>query len=78
MNYTFNPKSIAEQRYFFRMIEKIKRRGYRPSDVFFFDIDDLKQIPELTANNLLIILQLQKMFKEACVHGKRERRICNN
>lgn len=78
MNYKFNPGSIAEHRYFFRMIEKIKRRGYRPSDVFHLDIDDLMQIPELTANNILVILQLQKMYKEDRKNGKRECRIYNN
>lgn len=78
MKYTFNPRTILEQRYFFRMIEKIKRRGYRPSDIFTFDIDDLKQMPELTANNLLIIMQLQKMYKEAQNNAQRKCRVYNN
>lgn len=78
MKYIFNPGNILEHRYFFRMIEKIKKRGYRPSDIFTLDVDDLKQMPELTANNLLIIMQLQKMCKEARTNGKRECRIHNN
>jgi len=78
MNYMFNNHSILERRYFFRIIEKIERRGYRPSDIFHLDIDDLKRIPELTANNILVILQLQKMYKEDRKNGKRECRIHNN
>lgn len=78
MKYTFNPRTILEHRFFFRMIEKIKMHGYRPSDIFTLDVDDLKQMPELTANNLLIIMQLQKMYKEAIANGKRKCRVYNN
>ena len=70
--------TIDERRYFFRMIEKIERRGYRAGDLFTLKIKDLKQMPELTANNLLIILQLQEMYKEAQNNAQRKCRIHNN
>lgn len=78
MKYTFDPKKIPEHRFFFRMLEKLRLRGIRPCDIFFLDIDDLKQMPELTKSNLLIILQLKKMFKEGQANGKRKCRIYHN
>lgn len=65
----------SEHSYFFRMLGKVKRGGYRLGDLFTMKVDDLRKINGLTAYNILIIMKMQEMYKEARLNEQRKCRI---
>lgn len=69
---------MFEKSYFFRMFAKIHASGFRASEVFTMTPDQLRSVKGLTAYNLLMIMKLQQMYKEANRNGQRKCRIRDN
>jgi len=69
---------MFERSYFFRMFAKIHAAGFRASDVFTMTPDEFRSVKGLSAYNLVMIMKLQQMYKEANRNEQRKCRIRNN